>query len=539
MAIPNKPGRRAARRGFPTTAVTIGSVVAAIGLVTAGTVVLTGSGGHTGVTAAQATSASNSGSSGSAAMGGMPSSASASASTSTSASPSPTTAAPAAGTTTAAPAPAGKSSTSATSPKPAATTNPPPPATTLSIGGLSTAKLTLGTNYSYLQAGYNEVPQWQRMDTAAAPDGHLIVAWQGTDGVHVMPLDKSGQRTGSDAVVPHAQEISGLVAFNDGFAVLTRLPDTNKWGDTAAYLLRYRGSFQQWSAKLTGTASNDTAPVLDGALRWDGSRFGAYFVVHGAGGFADGHYGDKLVYVDASGNRLSGGWDWGCSHNEGIALWPTSSGAFASLCGDDWRSGIFVSTGISAPDEAPVIERLECWAGYCGGVLGGLVRSPSGQYATICTSRGDASAAKNPADSSGRGWSVTSKWPTHQIAVSFLTNAATPTGQPVYLTADTADDHVNAHIVPYGPHNYLVSWETVTNPKCTAGTCTGTFAGTHVRVIDSNGRFVTPDLVVQTPFAGDPALLPDGSIAWTGPNGAPSAGVGATTGGLTVAVLRP
>jgi len=166
---------------------------------------------------------------------------------------------------------------------------PTAPVTTSPIGGLSTAKLNLGTSYSYLQAGYNEVPQRQRIDTAAAPYGNLTVAWQGSDGIHVTPLNSSGQRTGSDTVVSGAQEVSGLVAFDDGFALLTRLPDQNKWGDTAAYLLRYRGSTRLWSAKLTdAAASNDTAPDLDGALRWDGTRFGAYFVVHGAGGFADG-----------------------------------------------------------------------------------------------------------------------------------------------------------------------------------------------------------------------------------------------------------
>jgi len=224
---------------------------------------------------------------------------------------------------------------------------------------LSTAKVALGTSYSYPQSGYNEVPQWQRIDTAAAPDGHLIVAWQGADGIHVTPLDRSGQRTGADAVVPQAREVSGLVAFND------------------------------------------------------------------------------------------------------------------------------------------------------------------------------------PADSSGRGWSVTSKWSTHQVAVSFLGNASTPSGSPMYLTTDTGDDHVDARIVPYGAHDFLVSWETVTNARCSAGTCTGTFAGTHVRVVDGDGRFLTPDLVVQTPFAGDPATLPDGSIAWAGPSRSASAGVGATTSGLIVAVLRP
>ena len=48
-----------------------------------------------------------------------------------------------------------------------------------------------------------------------------------------------------------------------------------------------------------------------------------------------------------------------------------ASGAFTSLCFDDWRSGLFVSTSIGAPDEAPVVQREQCWAGYCGGTFAG------------------------------------------------------------------------------------------------------------------------------------------------------------------------
>ncbi len=393
--------------------------------------------------------------------------------------------------------------------------------TTLALGTLTSMKLPLGASYSYMQPGYNEVPQWKRVDTEAAPNGTVQVAWQGTDGIHVTPLTSAGARAGADVVAPGAQEVGGLVALNDGFALLTRLADT-----------------------LTSTASNDTAPVLDGALRWDGARFGAYFVVHGAGGFADGHYGDKLVYVSASGARLSGGWDWGCSHNEGIALWPVSGAAFASLCGDDWRSGIFVSTGIAAPDEAPVIERAQCWAGYCGAVLGGLVRSPNGRYAAGYASRGDASSVKNAADTSGRGWTVTSKWNTHQVAVAFMSNASTPSGSPVYLTSDASADHVNVRIAPYGSGDFLVSWETVNNASCSAGTCTGTFAGTHLRVVDASGHFVTADLVVPEHIGGDIAVLPNGSLMWAAASATPSyasaqSGSGPSVSSLTVAVLKP
>jgi hypothetical protein len=349
-------------------------------------------------------------------------------------------------------------------------------------------------------------------------------------------------------VVSGAQEVGGLVALDNGFALLTRKADTqsNMWNETAAYLVRYSSSGGQlWSTKLTGTSTDDTAPVLDGALRWDGTRFGAYFVVHGAGGFASGHFGDTLIYVNSNGSIESGGWSWGCSHNEGIALWPIKGSDFGAECYDDWRSGLFVATAIGAPDNAPVIQRAQCWAGYCGGIIGGLVQSPSGRFATLFSSRGEASQELNSADSSGRGWTVTSVWSTHQVAVDFLNSSATePTrSSPIYLTDTASTDHLNPHIAPYGASDYLVSWESVTNASCNAGTCTGTFAGTHIRVINSNGAFVTADLVTPAHIAGDIAILPNGTLMWAAPTATPSYssalnGTGPTTSQLTVAALK-
>ena len=457
----------------------------------------------------------------------------------------PTHTAVAAATTSPSPAvsaPAATPSASASaSPSPSHT----PSGTTLAAD-LSTTQLDLSASTTYLQSGYNEVPQWRRIDAEAAPNGDVYVAWQASGGIHVSPLTSSGKRSGSDIVVSGAQEVSGLVALNDGFALLTRMADTstNMWGETAAWLVRYRSDgSRMWAVKLTGASSNDTAPVLDGALRWDGTRFGAYFVIHGAGGFASGHYGDKLVYVSSGGALLSGGWSWGCSHNEGIDLWPQASGSFASLCYDDWRSGLFVSTGIAAPDDAPVIQRAQCWAGYCGGIPGGLTRTSSGRFATLFSSTGMALQKLNPADSSGRGWTVTPRWQTHQVAVSFLNSGATAAvGNPVYLTGDPSVDNVNPHIAPYGANGFLVSWESVARASCNAGTCTGTFTGTHIRVIDKNGRFLTPDLVVQAHIAGDIAVLPSGGLLWAAPAANPSYagalnGTGPTTRTLTIATL--
>ncbi|WP_089104593.1 hypothetical protein [Streptomyces hyaluromycini] len=413
---------------------------------------------------------------------------------------------------------------------------------------VTSTAVSLGAKFPYLSAGYNNTREWNRTATAVAPDGTLRVAWPAADGVHVTPLTAAGKRSGADTVVKGAKEVGGLVAHANGFALLTRVADTNKWKETAAAIVRYTGGKRTWTTKLTGTASHDTSPTLDGQLTWNGSKYGAYFVVHGAGGFADGHFGDKLSYVSAGGKKLSGGWSWGCSHNEGIALHAETSGAFTSLCFDDWRSGLFVSTGIGAPDVAPVVQREQCWAGYCGGTFpgrtGDLVKSSTGRYATAFASRGAASAKKNPDDSSGRGWTVTPKTATHQVAIAFLKNRNSGPGKAIYLTSAKTVENVNVHLAPYGKDKLLLSWESLKNAKCSAGTCTGTFTGTHLRLVDWNGRFVSADKVVSTRFTGDIAVLKDSSLAWayapvTPAYGTPLSGASPTTTTLRIARLTP
>jgi hypothetical protein len=412
---------------------------------------------------------------------------------------------------------------------------------------ITTTSIALPAELPYLSAGHNGTREWTRVTTAVAPNGTRRVAWPASDGIHVTTLTAAGTRSGPDTVVKGAKEVGGLVAHNSGFALLTRVPDSNKWGETAAALIRYKNGSRTFTKKLTGTASHDTSPVLDGQLKWNGSKYGAYFVVHGAGGFADGHFGDKLTYISSGGEKLSGGWDWGCSHNEGIALHPEKTGAFTSLCHDDWRSGLMVSTGIGAPGNAPVVQREQCWAGYCGGTYAGrtgeiVKNATTGRYATAYASRGAASAKKNPKDSSGRGWTVTPKWKTHQVTVAFLKNRSTVSGKPIHLTAAPGTEHVNVHIAPHGKNKLLLSWESLKNAKCANGTCTGTFTGTHLRLIDWNGKFLTADKTVRARITGDIAVLPDGDLTWayaavTPSYSTPLSGASPTVSKLTVAHL--
>lgn len=413
---------------------------------------------------------------------------------------------------------------------------------------MSATTVSLSAKFPYLSAGYNNSREWTRTATAAAPNGSLRVAWPASDGIHVTPLTAAGKRSGADTIVKGAKEVGGLVAHNDGFALLTRVSDTNKWKETAAAIVRYTNGKKTFQTKLTSTATHDTSPTLDGQLTWNGTKYGAYFVVHGAGGFADGHFGDKLSYISSKGKKLSGGWSWGCSHNEGIALHPEKTGAFTSLCFDDWRSGLFVSTGIGAPDVAPVVQREQCWAGYCGGTFAGrtgdLVKSAGGRYATAFASRGAASAKKNPDDSSGRGWSVTPKTGTHQVAVAFMKNRNSGPGKAIYLSNTKGTEHVNVRLAPYGKDRLLLSWESLKSAKCKAGTCTGTFAGTHLRLIDWNGKFQSADKIVNTRITGDIAVQKDGTLTWASVPVTPSYatalnGASPTTKTLKITRLTP
>jgi hypothetical protein len=405
--------------------------------------------------------------------------------------------------------------TTPASPAPSRSATPSPAPTTPRVLPLakriSRTTVALPARLSYLEPGYNMLPQWRRIDTARAPGGSVVIAWQGPDGVHVTTLDPSLARTGPDTVVNDAVEIGGLVAHDDGFALLTRRPDSNKFNETAAHLVRYRDGRRAWNGQLTSQRDNDSTPVLGGQLRWDGSRYGAYFIVHGNGGFTDGRFGDKLVYVDDTGMRLPGGWNWGCSHNEGTALLPRAGKDFASLCFEDWRSGLFISTGIGAPDNAPVISREECWAGYCGGNFGGFVALPGGRYAVAFGTRGATSAVR---DDSGRGFKVTAKFETHQVAVAFLSNANTPEGRPIPVATDPEVDHLNVRVAPYGKNRLLLSYETVASPSCRSGTCTGRFSGTHLQLLDLEGNPIGASTTVPDRFAGDIAVLPDGDLVW-------------------------
>ncbi|MEY9872105.1 hypothetical protein ABH931_001579 [Streptacidiphilus sp. MAP12-33] len=344
---------------------------------------------------------------------------------------------------------------------------------------ISVSTIQLSSAFSYLSPDGHGMPQWTHTVTAVAPDGTVEVAWQAANAVHVTRVDGRLRRTDPDTVVTGAHEIGGLVAFDDGFALLTRVADHNRRGETAAALIRVRDGRVAFVARLTGSASHDTAPVLDGRLAWNGGRYAAVFTVHGAGGSQNGRWGDKMVYVSDSGRMLPGGREWGCRGDTGRTLgWsgPAAASSVAYNCYDD---GTSAGSALTPGDD--------------------MVQVGDGSWVTALSSRGPVSARKNILT-----WSVTPRWSTDQAVLLFV-DPRSHTARSVILTATAGTANVNVHVAPYGRTALLVSWESVRH---------GTFTGTHFRLVDLTGRFLTPDLVLTVHVSGTIAVLADGDLVW-------------------------
>ncbi|MEU8663974.1 RNA polymerase sigma factor [Actinoplanes philippinensis] len=430
---------------------------------------------------------------------------------------------------------------------------PPSPSPSVAAKGITTTTITLPAPFAYRIPGYSGKQHSRRTPFAIAPNGTAWLAWLAADGtnVHVTPLGKDLKRRGDDIVVP-GREASGLIAHDDGFALLTRRadPNGNTFGDSGAYLIRYRDGKPAWTSPLTDAGTS--TPMLVGDLAWNGTLYGAYFAVRDE----SGHFGDRLAYRNAAGKPVSGGWDWGCSHNTGIALAAEKKTPFASVCANDWKDGLFLNTGIGFPRPgAARLDHEECVAGYCGEPFGGdggsysnLVRFADGRYLLAWQSRGWSRTSPDPADD--YGYLVTARWKNHNVAVTSLADKDSPavplTTDPStrairYLTSTAATDHVNVRVGRLGTEAFVV-WDQVAVSGCSAGVCDGRYTGTYGQVLTAAGAPRGKARKLDVQVGGDLAPLADGSLAWPFVDKAPdyrSRGKASpTTRTITIAIMK-
>lgn len=405
---------------------------------------------------------------------------------------------------------------------------------------LSVTTLDVDDDIRYKRDGYDNIPTDARIAFAIAPSGNGYVAWSDNslNNVHITPLTALQTRLGPDIVIP-AHDIGGLVAHDDGFALLVSRDDpgqallnpnfstaSNPVYGYAAVLLRYTNGTETFAAALTGTASitsnasdpqYDCVENMDGRLASNGSYYGAYFTVHQCelpnGSANSGGYADKLVYVDVQGQPLSGGWNWGCQIDEDLRLLPEAN-QFTALCMKDTganagmnlvREGASVTLDTLAQEFATV--------GFCSGQFGSVTNNASNNgYTVSWLSRGGVA---------GQGDNQRPAKSANDIALLNLSSAPDYNPDTITYVTNTPDiNEMNLHLAPYGTDRLLVAWDNVENIDCNrvpnTQTCFGDYTGTHFRLMDAKAEFLTADEVLPAPpnSRDDMVVFPNGDVGW-------------------------
>jgi hypothetical protein len=409
-------------------------------------------------------------------------------------------------------------------PRDAGPTAPPRCAANLA-DRITVSQIAVDADISYKVASYDYFPIDERIAFGVASDGRAYLGWTDqADNVHVTPLNADLARRAPDILVP-GSEIGGFVVLDDGFALLTRRTDPGdpplkpETGDPvkAAFLVRYHDRTEIFAAPLTGTSSITAAdnpeardcvpPHLYGRLAWNGVKFGAYFQVHGCRGDPhESYWADKLVYADARGRHVSGGWAWNCGTNLGLRLLP-EAGPFTAVCLADSRP----SPGLNLVTEGVPFRQLSpefTVPGYVAAQFGSVVKVlADGGYALAWFSRGVNTTQ-------GR---VASAKMANDILFMRLDSEYMPLGPKKWLVETPNVAETNLHLALYGSDRLLMIWERIESPRCTNDrTCWGPYSGTVARMMDLNGNALSADTpLTEIPNSGDDlTMFPEGDLGW-------------------------
>ncbi|GFN13615.1 hypothetical protein AtubIFM55763_009013 [Aspergillus tubingensis] len=418
--------------------------------------------------------------------------------------------------------------------------------------------LALDSSFNPIEAAYwTDYVHHRRTPFAVSPDGKTAyLAYLDASGsdVHVTELDPTTfEATGTTVTVSGGQEAGGLVAHNDGFALLTNeaMPSgtTNAPpSDTPVPVLhRYTNGKQTWKTWLGGPGVHSSdglsaSPDLNGDLVYSESAglYGAYFVVTDYSGDASGHYGDSIEYVADNGTLviISGASSsWGCSHNTGIAFEAADEPPYASICAED-QGAIWLNTKTQGmTNDGVKISNENTTNGASGEAMGGMGGSYSGlarfadstRYIFTWVSRGAVDVTENTW--MGDGYThVSNRTNPRNVALALFTDKYTKVGKQATSTVGAEDgdsqvtwvtsgsnDCSNAHVATFGNSSALITWEEISDPLCEyiAMGCRGQFAGTYFQQVDSDGNkvgdaFKSTDVYVS----GDMVTMSDGRICW-------------------------
>lgn len=422
--------------------------------------------------------------------------------------------------------------------------------------------VTLSSSFGPIKEAYwTGYVHHRRTPFSVSPDGksaYLAFLDSSDTGVHVQPIDPATfKATGTVVTVDGGKEAGGLVAQDDGFALLTNeaMPSgtTNAPPDNTPVPVLYRfdaSGTQKWKTWLGGPDVDSdqgmmAAPDMNGDLVYSAKtgRYAAYTVVTAYSGSAQGHFGDAINYVeDSTGERvtITGATSaWGCSHNTGIALEAADEAPYASVCAEDQGAIWLNSKGQGMSTVGTKISNENVTNGGGGESLGGM----SGSYSNLArfqdseayifawVSRGAKDVTIN--DWMGDGYThVTNRTNGRNVAIATFSDKYTMVGtqatsevgsasgdsQVNWLTTGTADQS-NAHVATFDSTQALVTWEEIADPFCEfiAMGCRGKFTGSKFQLVsnDGTGKAVGEPLTsTDVTVAGDLVTMADGRICW-------------------------
>ncbi|KAM6532214.1 hypothetical protein FSOLCH5_001642 [Fusarium solani] len=410
--------------------------------------------------------------------------------------------------------------------------------------------LTLGSSFNPVQEAYwTGFPHHRRTPFAVSPDGktaYLAYLDASGTGVHVQGVDpKTFAAVGTPVTVKAGEEAGGLVAHNDGFALLTNEVVSGESKDPLPVLYKYTNGKQTFRTLLGGSGLGGdslASPDINGDLVFSekAGYYAAYIVVTSYSGSASGHFGDAIRYITTDGKieEIAGASSsWGCSHNTGIAFEEADAPPFASLCAED-QGAIWLNTetqgmgnnGVKVSNEMTINGGSNEPMGGMGGSYSSLARFiGSDSYIFSWVSRGAIDLTLN--DWMGQGYTkAQNRTNNRNVAIALFSDKKTLVGEQatsqvgaadgdsqVNWVTDGANDCSNAHAAAFDASNALVTWEEISNPVCPfeAMGCKGKFAGTKFQLVDSKGKKVgEPISSDDTYVAGDMVTMADGRICW-------------------------
>ncbi|KAK2625173.1 hypothetical protein QTJ16_005542 [Diplocarpon rosae] len=414
--------------------------------------------------------------------------------------------------------------------------------------------LTLSAPFDPIQPAYwTGLPHHRRTPFAVSPDGksaYLAYLDSSKKNVIVQQVDTAAFTAVGTAVTIGAYEAAGLVAQNDGFALMATinatgtsdLPPNNM---PIVAIIRYKNGAEAWRRPLNGPGVHPAAglsatPDANGDLVYSSTSglYAAYFVVTAYTGDATGHFGDSIQYVDDTGalQEIPASSTFGCSHNTGIGLEAADAPPFASVCAED-NGAIWLNTETQYMDGEKIANE-NTTNGVSGEPMGGmsgsysnLARFPSStNYVFAWQSRG----AKDLTTNTWLGAPFTQcspRWLHHNVAIATLSSKNTLAGAEAsstvgavdgdthinWITKSDTDDHQNVHVAAISASRALVTWETLLQPTCQPLPlgCTGTYAGTSFQIIDSAGAKVGAAVTDPKVFvSGDMVNLGNDRVCW-------------------------